>query len=456
MFQGEQRTLRIKQIEVAGDTILVAQVRQAQPLSLGRGLGLLGARLLGQQALTGQGIGHLPEGALDRFFVLGDRDRAARLRGIQCSLVAPGIEHGKQCRHRRRERPASALEQIRQLCTGRACLRGECDAGEEGRARCADAGIGRDQLLLGLPDVWPLGQQVRRQARRQVGHGGHGGQAAASEAGTNVVGQRLPQQQSQGVFVQGALPLLLRQRGTRSFGQRLGLAVVQVGGQTDFPAHLGQRQGVIACGQRAPRDVEQFFVCLQREPAICHPGDEADLHGLAPLFAGEVLRKGLLLETAQAAEKVQLPSRQDPSNAVGIGERACAGTGRSGSRGAHAHRWPLRSPLNLELRARLLNGQCGHAQVAVVGQGGFNQPLQARVGEVVLPIRAGGSGAGRATLGVGRRHRGFRAFIGRNKGAATQQEDCQGDRGNDGFIHGRKSPLLRHDAGSVPAGVCCP
>jgi hypothetical protein len=51
----------------------------------------------------------------------------------------------------------------------------------------------------------------------------------------------LAQQQNQGVFVQRALALLLRQRGARRLGQRFCLAEVQLGGHARVQAHLARR-----------------------------------------------------------------------------------------------------------------------------------------------------------------------------------------------------------------------
>src|SRR2546427_4820912 len=62
-----------------------------------------------------------------------------------------------------------------------------------------------------------------------------------SQAGEHVRWQRLAEQEHKGIFIQGALALLLRQRGARSLGQRDGLAVVQLGRHARVEAQLGQR-----------------------------------------------------------------------------------------------------------------------------------------------------------------------------------------------------------------------
>src|SRR4029078_4660060 len=98
------------------------------------------------------------------------------------------------------------------------------DARKERGARRADVGIRRDQLLLGGEDVWPPLQQFGRQAGRQVRRQLLGGERHRLR---QVRRQRLTDQEHQGVHVLCTLSERLRERGTGTFEQGLGLAEVE-------------------------------------------------------------------------------------------------------------------------------------------------------------------------------------------------------------------------------------
>ena len=128
------------------------------------------------------------------------------------------------CGRRRRSAAAAAARSSRpqvpllnrpdSSAAGRAGAGGQRDAREEGRARGADVGVGRDQLLLGRADVGPAHQHVGRQARPA-------GRAdrllrVERQRRRQVGRQRLADQQHQRVLVERALALRLRERCTRA------------------------------------------------------------------------------------------------------------------------------------------------------------------------------------------------------------------------------------------------
>jgi len=104
-------------------------------------------------------------------------------------------------------------------------VRGQRDAREERGARRADVRVRGQQLLFGRPHVGSACQQVGRQPRRQIA--GDDLLAGERQAGRQVGGQGLAQQQHQRVLVERALALSLRERRTRAFEQLLGLAEVE-------------------------------------------------------------------------------------------------------------------------------------------------------------------------------------------------------------------------------------
>ena len=81
------------------------------------------------------------------------------------------------------------------------------------------------QLLLGRADVGPAREQLRRQAGRQLDRNLL---LVERQAGRQVGGQRLADEQHERVLVERAHAHRLRQRDARAFDQRLGLAVVEL------------------------------------------------------------------------------------------------------------------------------------------------------------------------------------------------------------------------------------
>jgi hypothetical protein len=141
-------------------------------------------------------------------------------------------------------------------------LAGQRDPREERRARRADVGVGGDQLLLGGTDVGATDQELRRQARGDVDRELP---FVEGQRRRQVGGQRLADQQLQGVLVERALPRRLRERGAGALEQRLGLPVVELGRRAVVEAQLGEPVRFLAGRERLPGDGELLLVGEQGE-----------------------------------------------------------------------------------------------------------------------------------------------------------------------------------------------
>src|SRR5690606_28815529 len=104
-------------------------------------------------AARGKRVGHFPERRLNALLVLGHADVAAYLGEVQVGAqAAAGEDRQVDLRH---EAPdlGTAVEQAVQFGAGDAAGRGQTNRWEEGRARRADVGVGRQQTALGGTDV---------------------------------------------------------------------------------------------------------------------------------------------------------------------------------------------------------------------------------------------------------------------------------------------------------------
>lgn len=196
-----------------------------QPRALGLGLhgGALHGDLFGQPAACGQAIGHLAEGGLDGFLVLGHGHVAADFAQLQVGAAPAAVEDGQG--HRGHEGPgaAAAVEQAVEFGAGRAPAGRERNAREEGGARRADLGPGRAQLVLGGGNVGPRREQFRGQARPQLGQ--HQGVVKGCGGGQRArVGA---DQLRQCVQLLRACQLQLGQQGLRLGQQGLDLGQLQ-------------------------------------------------------------------------------------------------------------------------------------------------------------------------------------------------------------------------------------
>ena len=256
---------------------------------------------------------------------------------------------------------------------------------EKRGSRCTNVGIGGDQLLLCLADVRTLHEQIGGEARRYGLDDWRCVQVTASQGGADVFGQGLPQQQSQRIFIQCPLALLLGQRGPRSLRQRFGLPVVELGCGTRIQPQFGQANRLFAGSQSASRQFQQFLVGQQVQPPVGDGADQADLGRIAAFFGSQILRKRLFLQAGHPAEEVQFPRSHSQPNAEVVGDVACAGRRCARGVGRQSHGWVLRSTTYLELGSRLLYVEACNAQVAVVVQRQLNQLLQPWFGKVGTP-----------------------------------------------------------------------
>ncbi len=122
--------------------------------------------------------------------------------------------------------------------------------------------------------------------------------------------------------------------------------------------------------ERLAGHTQQLFVSQQGQPALCHCGQQADACGVRRFGAGQILRQGLRFEAVDPAKKVQLVGRdQQPARIRAVDAARAAGAARAAHTGVD--RRPLVGLAQAQLRLRLQRAQRGHAQVAVVLQGGF-------------------------------------------------------------------------------------
>ena len=167
--------------------------------------------------------------------------------------------------------------------------------------------------------------------------------------------------------------------------------------------------GLLARAQGLARQLQAAGVGIEHEPGVHDLGHQAQLHAAAVLgHAEELLQRGVV-QAAHAPEEAELVAAEAALGAVlarGVGApgggqvvgRAAAG---AGARGVHGGKEG--GALYAVLRARALDGQRRHAQVAVVGQREGHHLAQARLLHEVAPGQ--GPGLGHVQRGFVRRVR---------------------------------------------------
>ena len=257
---------------------------------------------------------------------------------------------------------------------------------------------------------------------------------------------------------------MLCQRGAGRLGERLCLAEVELGGHARVQAHLGQAHRLLARGEGLARQVQQFLVGQQRQPAIGHRRHQAHLGGIAAFFGGEVLGERLFLEAGNAAKEVDLPGGYGQTHAERVGLVTGARSGRPAGIGRQAYARVQVGTAHLVGGPGLLDVEHGHPQVAVVGQRNADELLQAWLCKVVLPGHGGGrlsrrTVRRRCSAGISGGDGRLGTLVRRNERAARQQRRrcgrCQCHGGTAVFSHGFQLLLLLHGGGSFPAGARC-
>ena len=144
------------------------------------------------------------------------------------------------------------IEERVQRVAREATLHGELDAGEHGRARHPDIGVGRLELGLGLAHVGPADQKLGRQPRR---HGRYAdGRGIATRDG-KLFG-RAPEQDRERIL--RLLELLLEGRDGHPLGRHhaLLLGEVEGGGRANRDPRLDRPQHAKRYGEVLPGDLQ--------------------------------------------------------------------------------------------------------------------------------------------------------------------------------------------------------
>jgi hypothetical protein len=136
---------------------------------------------------------------------------------------------------------------------------------------------------------------------------------------------------------------------------------------------------------------QQLAIRDQREPGIRDLRDQQQLRGVAVLLDGEVFLERGMAQAAHAAEQIQLEGRRGQAGGIDPRQLALA---RGRNRGRQAlvvgraagvdGRHEI-GALDAILRAGRFDVQRGDAQIAVVGEGARDEPLQLGVGKEFLP-----------------------------------------------------------------------
>ncbi|GEM_PF-23700 len=371
LFGKVERTLGIEQAEEAVHPALVARFREAE--SCLRGLDLLapGVEPLGERGAVGERVGHLAERGLDGLLIKGHVDVALHFCHIETRLQAAGLEDRDADQRNEVPGAGAASEKSVQRAAGSAGGGGQADARKEGRARGADARIGRAQAALRLQDVGAAGEHLGRHARRQFGDCAD---RVGERVGQQVGGHRCANDERQRILVLRDEAAETRNVGTRALQQLLRLVHVECRDRTGFGTAADQIVGLQPRFVGVARQRQAFPVVRECHPDAGDFGHQADLGAAARFFGAKVEFERLRIEAADAAEEIQFVGRKAHGGAVlaeYIGVAAAAEIARQALRGllaGGADRGEQIGALDAVLRARLLDVECGYTQVAVVGE----------------------------------------------------------------------------------------
>src|SRR5713101_6883127 len=166
LFGREQVALRIEHLELTGHAVLVAKARKPKRGPQRRYALALGLEPLPRLGLRHERVAHVAERVLDRKLVLGERLAFARAGGLHLCVDAPARVDRLARRERGLPDPGRPGKQVGQRYALAAQVAGEGERGKVSRPRYCDAGICRDERLLGLNQIRPAQQQIRGQACR--------------------------------------------------------------------------------------------------------------------------------------------------------------------------------------------------------------------------------------------------------------------------------------------------
>ena len=212
---------------------------------------------------------------------------------------------------RARVKPGPLTEQAGRFTTRRSGGLSVRNAWEKRGPRCTNVGIGGDQLLLCLADVRTLHGADRREARRYGLDDWRCVQVTASRGWRGCLRARLPQKQSQRIFIQCPLAAAVP-AWCRSLRQRFGLPVVELGRSTRIQPQFGQANRLFA-GSQVRRDSSSSSSSASKFSHPLATGHQADLGRVRPSSAtgtAQALVPGLKLATCR---RVQFPTRSQPT-----------------------------------------------------------------------------------------------------------------------------------------------
>ena len=204
---------------------------------------------------------------------------------LQLAFQQEAVEDrlGQPCGQR--VKPGARPEQRRQRRALHAGGRGQLDLREEGGARRFDAEVGGGELRLGLPDVRPLIEQFRRQARRHPGNDDRGQRAALDVE----IRRRARHQQRKRGDILPQRDFERRDRGALGRDQRLLLRQIELRGRAAGELLLDQRQDAFGGGEIAPRDAQLILRGQNLEVGVGDGHDGRERHDLA-IVAGRPWR----------------------------------------------------------------------------------------------------------------------------------------------------------------------
>ena len=271
-----------------------------------------------------------------------------------------------------------------------------------------------------LLDVGPVGQQVRRQSRRQLGQHRLLGQGR----GRRQVRRRLrAEQQGQAVAGLGQGPLAAFQIGFGGGDLAFGLGDVQAAALLGQLQLARQVQGLAPVRQGQFGQAQLFFRQALGEIGLGHGADETEAGRPQAVFAGQVAGEGGFREGADAAKEVHLEGADAQAGGTGlldggaVAAVAGAALARAFQPGIDAGH-PV-AALDVVLGLHLGDVEHGQAQVPVVFQGHFDQALQARIAEHAAPADGGGRSVRRFFRRLARR--GSAVGVGHGQGRLWQR-----------------------------------
>ena len=315
---------------------------------------------------------------------------------------------------------------------------GEADARVERRARRADVGVGRFELVFGFADVRAVLQDGGGDAARQAQVGKGFFEVARSRQ--VELAHRFADEEREGVqrFLSGAFGF--GRAAARAFDLGLYAAQIASGHQPRVKLEFGEAVAFLAAVQDF---IRQFFLCFGDARLVVgfgNGGDDAEGGGVARFEGGEVAVQRLVVHGFDAAVEVEFETGAGEAKVMHGGDACLAGAGEV-ARGAVAGDAAVggdgRQVVGL-LDAVLCLGdfdvERGFFQVVVVGKRFFDEFLQLRVAEVFAPAGLGGGLAAGVALFVNGdfhpvlRQGGFGLLVARSEAASRQHE---GER--DGF-----------------------